>query len=305
MIPKRIFYVWGVNDPKRRDVLACIQTWRTICPDYEIIEINEDSKKYFDFQKELKSNKWFKTVYDQHMWAYVADYIRIKVLYENGGVYLDTDVSVVKPLDKFLKDPAFVGIQDSEADGVNDFVEPAILGAQKGNKVLKTILDFYEEDIWKEPIYTMPQLFRYTFNKLYTVKPYPVRSKQKLIKYKDINVYPEGTFIPFRCRETFDPKCVTKDTYTIHWWGASWYRPEVLQFLEHKHDTPLDQIDTRKVIMKADRYCLPGTDKTLIRVEQYLEHTDTKLLHFITLSKIKNGKVYLFGILPILKVKKK
>ena len=111
MIPKRIFYVWGVNDPKKRDVLACMQSWRQNCPDYEIIEINEKSKKYFDFQKELTNNKWFKTVYERKMWAYVADYVRIKTLYENGGIYLDTDVTVIKKFDKFLNDPAFVGMQ--------------------------------------------------------------------------------------------------------------------------------------------------------------------------------------------------
>lgn len=219
-IPKRIFYVWGVNDPKKRDVLACIQTWRTACPDYEIIEINEDSKKYFDFQKELQTNKWFKAVYDQHMWAYVADYVRIKVLYANGGIYLDTDVSTIKPLDKFLSDPAFVGIQDNATDGKGDYVEPAILGAQQGNKLLKFILDFYSQDIWNLPIYTMPQIFEHAFHALYKTAPYPKKSKQKIIKYPDIHLYPEDVFIPFRFYEKFDPKCIKTGTHTIHWWGG-------------------------------------------------------------------------------------
>ena len=78
MIPKRIFYVWGINDEKKRDVQVCIQTWRQYLPDYEIIEINENSKEYFDFQKELQNNKWFKTVYERKMYAFVADYIRVK-----------------------------------------------------------------------------------------------------------------------------------------------------------------------------------------------------------------------------------
>ena len=202
MIPKRIFYVWGVNDPKKRDVLACMQSWRQVCPDYEIIEINEDSKKYFDFAQELKSNRWFRTVYERQMWAYVADYVRIKTLYENGGIYLDTDVTIVKPLDKFLKDKAFVGIQDSKRDGWQNYVEPAILGACKGNAFLKKILDFYDENskvnIWNVNFYTMPEIFQYYLEETYKPQDYPVKAEQKIIPYKDITIYPERYFIPFR-----------------------------------------------------------------------------------------------------------
>ena len=114
MIPKRIFYVWGAGERKPRDVQVCIQTWRQIMPDYEIIEINENSNQYFDFNENLRTNKFFRTVYENKMWAYVADYIRIKTLYDHGGIYFDTDVSAVRPLDKFLKNRAFVGIQNTE-----------------------------------------------------------------------------------------------------------------------------------------------------------------------------------------------
>lgn len=235
MIPKKIFYVWGVNEPKRKDVLACMQSWRQNCPDYEIVEINEDSKEYFDFRKELQSNRWFRTVYEKKMWAYVADYIRIKVLYENGGIYLDTDVFVVKTFGRFLDDSAFVGMQDNAVDGKRDKVEPAILGAQKHNNLLKCILDVYEEDIWRIPIYTMPDLFDFALKKLYSVQKFKGRNEQDVIEYSDIKVYPERFFIPFRFGEKFSPECVGPETYTIHWWGASWVKPEMLSFLENKH----------------------------------------------------------------------
>lgn len=120
MIPKRIFYVWGIGDKKRRDVKLCIQSWRQVMPDYEIIEINENSKKYFDFQENLRTNKWFRTVYNNKMWAFVSDYIRVKVLHDNGGIYFDTDVSAVRPLDIFLGQPAFVGMQNTS------YTEPAV-----------------------------------------------------------------------------------------------------------------------------------------------------------------------------------
>ena len=95
MIPKRIFYVWGANEPKGKAELMCLFSWFQNLKDFEIIEINDNSTEYFNFQEELKNNKWFKTVYDRKMWAYVADYIRIKTLYDNGGVYFDTDVMAI------------------------------------------------------------------------------------------------------------------------------------------------------------------------------------------------------------------
>ena len=306
MIPKRIFYVWGVNDTKKRDVLACMQSWRQNCPGYEIIEINEASKKYFDFQHELETNLWFKTVYERKMWAYVADYIRIKVLYEHGGVYLDTDVTVVRGFDEFLNDPAFVGMQYSQADGWRDLVEPAILGAQKHNKFLKFVLDIYNEDIWKLPIYTMPELFGYAFDKLYgpQVQHFGKRGNQTIVKYPDIYVYPEGVFIPFRYGETFTPECVTTQTHTIHWWGASWVKPHIFFFLKNKHKIPLAKLNKmRPVPMSVKRYCLPFTKTTIVRTEQYESEQRTVLLHAITLLSINKKWVKLFGILPIMSVK--
>jgi mannosyltransferase OCH1-like enzyme len=307
MIPKRIFYVWGVNDPKKRDVQVCIQTWRQIMPDYEIIELNEDNKKYFDYEKELRENKWFRTVYENKMWAYVADYIRIKVLYEHGGIYFDTDVSAVKPLDKFLKEKCFVGMQYSQADGWKDYVEPAILGAQKGNKFLKFILDIYNDDIWKLPIYNMPDLFSYTFKELYNknLKSFGKRGKQKTIKYEDISVYPEGVFIPFRYGENFTPECVTDKTYTIHWFGGSWVKPEILYFLKNKHILPLKKLTKKNIhYTSIKRYCFPFTKITLVRFEQYETKNRITLFHIIPLLDITNKWVKLFGFLPIMSVKR-
>lgn len=241
-IPKRIFYVWGANEPKRPDVDWCINTWRFTMPDYEIIEINENSTEYFNFQKELSENKWFRTVYDRKMYAYVADYVRIKTLYDNGGIYLDTDVTTIKSFDVFLEEPAFVGLQ-SDKDITNDIVEPAILGAKKGNEFLGQVKDFYSQDIWSLPIYNMPQIFGH-FIKInfgnFVNRP---REEQEIVRYNSLTIYPERYFIPFRYGERFVPKCIKEDTYSIHWFGASWIKPEIIFFLENKHKISLDKID--------------------------------------------------------------
>lgn len=244
-IPKKIFYVWGAEELKSRDVQMCIYSWQKICPDYEIIEINENSKEYFNFEKELKENQWFKTVYKNKLFAYIADYIRIKVLYEHGGIYLDTDVTTLKNFDEFLNAPAFLGIQQDSNSGT-DNLEPAILGAQKGNKILKDILEFYKKDIWKSSIYSMPQIFRLILTDNYGEIYYPTKDEQITIKLSDIYLYPEKYFIPYRFGENFSKECIKSETVTIHWWNASWHKRNIQYFLSNKH-----KVNPGKLIKKC------------------------------------------------------
>jgi len=308
MIPKKIFYVWGAYDDKKRDVLACMQSWRQNCQDYEIVEINENSVEYFDFQKELQQNKWFRTVFEKKMWAYVADYIRVKVLYDNGGIYLDTDVTVIKNFDKFLNDPAFVGIQCS---GRWNYVEPAILGAQRGNKFLHEITEFYNDEIWTQPIYTMPQIFEHYLQRMYNIYRFPPKQKQTLIKTNDIYIYPERIFIPFEFGQKFSPECVEKDTHTIHWFGGSWLKPDIEYFLKNKHK------NTSFISSKIKRYYVIKLFKYIPIICIYTKEKENKgmwnkityirLLYVIPLIKyiknIKGFKIKLFDVISFLRYK--
>lgn len=250
-IPKRIFYVWGANEAKKRDVNLCMLSWHRTMPDYEIIEINEESKEYFDFQKELQTNKYFKMVYDRKMYAFVSDYIRIKVLFEHGGIYLDTDVCTFKSLDKFLDQPAFVGIQGNKSTIDRDWVEPAILGAKKGNPFLKKILDFYENEIMNTPLFIMPEIFEKFLDEVYGVNSYPNKDEQQIIKLQDITLYPERFFIPYRLNQKFNFECIEEDTHTMHLWNGSWDDKNVIWFQRNKHKMPLWKLD---FIIKSRRF---------------------------------------------------
>ncbi len=250
MIPKRIFYVWGANEPLRESVKKYIDSWKRFLPDYEIIQIDEESKEYFDFQKELDSNKWFKTVYDKKMWAYVSDYVRVKTLLDNGGIYLDTDVEVLKSFDDLLSEPAFVGIQNIY------YTEPAILGAQKNNLFLNKVLEFYKEDIWNSELYLIPQIFEKFLAEEKGVSGYPDRQNQKVIHLKNITVFPQGYLVPFNSTEGYDEKFVTDKTYTIHWYDGSWVKPEILYFLHNKCKMTLEEIESTYKLnkLKIDMY---------------------------------------------------
>ncbi len=237
-IPKQIFYVWGANEPLKPDVEKYIATWKKHLPDYKIIQIDESNKTYFDFEKELRENKWFRTVYERKMWAYVADYVRIKVLFEHGGIYFDTDVKILKNFDKFLKEPAFVGMQSEE------YTEPAILGSKPKNPLFQKILEFYNQKIWEEPIYNMPKIFKYFLkDEGINYSNFPEKSKQKIIKLKNITIYPERFFIPYRDNEQFSENCIEDDTHSIHLWNGSWVKPQILYFLDNKHKMSIEEID--------------------------------------------------------------
>ena len=131
MIPKVIHYCWFGNNPKNKDVEKCMASWKKFCPDYEIIEWNESN---FD----INCIPFVKQAYDAKKWAFVTDYARLKIIYENGGIYLDTDVELLKPLDDLLKLDAYVGLQSAE------YINTGLgFGAEKENEMIYEMMIDY------------------------------------------------------------------------------------------------------------------------------------------------------------------
>ncbi len=95
MIPKKIHYVWIGDKQKPKFVLDCINTWKEFLSDYEIIEWNNESIKKI-------SNNYMSEAILNKKWAFASDYIRLYALYNEGGIYLDTDVEITRSLDQFL-----------------------------------------------------------------------------------------------------------------------------------------------------------------------------------------------------------
>ena len=129
MIPKIINYCWFGRNPKPEVVLHCIESWKKYCPDYQIVEWNEEN---FDFS----NCKYAVDAYKAKKWAFVSDYARIKILLEHGGLYFDTDVEIVKNLDDLLKEEVFIGFElglDKEY-GVNT---GSMMGAVVGARFLQ------------------------------------------------------------------------------------------------------------------------------------------------------------------------
>lgn len=108
MIPKKIHYCWFGGKKKPRKVLRCIKSWKKYCPDYEIVEWNEDN---FD----ININGYTRMCFSERKWAYLSDYARLYVVANEGGIYFDTDVELVHSFDDLLNYNGFYGFEDSES----------------------------------------------------------------------------------------------------------------------------------------------------------------------------------------------
>ena len=104
MIPKIIHYCWFGGNPLPKSAIECIESWKQFFPDYEIKEWNETN---FD----IHLNRYTEEAYQQKKWAFVSDVARLWALVHEGGIYMDTDVEVVRPLDDLLKNKAFIGFE--------------------------------------------------------------------------------------------------------------------------------------------------------------------------------------------------
>ena len=130
MIPKTIHYCWFGHGEMSKKTLKYIDSWKRHLPGYEIKEWNENT---FD----INSNLFVQEAYHCKKYAFVSDYVRLYALYNEGGIYLDTDVELLKSFDKFLNNPAFIGFES------NKWVASAIIGAEKNNSLIKELLDYY------------------------------------------------------------------------------------------------------------------------------------------------------------------
>lgn len=209
MIDKRIHYCWFGGKDLPNEAKECLNSWRKYCSDYEIIEWNETNI-------DLTENDYIREAYEEKKWAFITDYVRLKVLYENGGIYMDTDVEVLKPLDEFLMHEAFSGFEDI------DCVHTGIMACEKGNPVIKELLDYY-----KDKHFIMPDgTYDMTTNVVTITKYFKNKGLLMNNTFQCIDgfcFYPKDYFCP-KNHVTGKIVC-TNNTYTIHHFSGSWHTP--------------------------------------------------------------------------------
>ena len=214
MIPKIIHYCWFGGNPLPDSVLKCIESWKKHCPDYEIKQWNEEN---YDYKKQAYTLE----AYEAKKWAFVSDYARLDIIYNNGGIYLDTDVELIRSLDSLLENNCFLGIEQP-----SHLINTGIgFGAEKENSAVKEMLDEYSGAHFKlaEGIYD-------------TTVPCPAKNTAPFYKYgfnleieKPVNlggamVFPPEYFCPFERK--INELTITENTYSIHHYDSSWVSDE-------------------------------------------------------------------------------
>ena len=206
-IPKVIHYCWFGKGKMPKLAKKCIKSWKKYCPDYEIICHTEDN---FD----LTQNRYLNEAYKAGKWAFVSDYARLKIIYENGGIYLDTDVELIKPIDDLVRLKGFMGFDEKGivATGLG-------FGAEKGNKIVSEFLKDYDDIPFILP------------DGSFDLTPCPDRNTEALKRLgMDIEnknqTFMDVTFLPdeYLCPMDYytGKKTITDKTYSIHHYSASW-----------------------------------------------------------------------------------
>lgn len=214
MIPKIIHYCWYGGRPLPKLAKQCIASWKKFCPDYEIKEWNENNSPLHLFpfaEQAIKAGKW----------AFVSDVIRLYILQTEGGIYMDTDVELTKPLDNFLHHPAFTGYERD-----SNMLQTAIFGARKNNQWITNWLKIYQDKEFNANKNIMASLVNNRMiSSWMTNNGYILDGCHR--KYEDVVIYPKDFFCPMSYGSHFIEK--TPNTVCIHYYTFSWSEPETIK----------------------------------------------------------------------------
>jgi lipopolysaccharide biosynthesis glycosyltransferase len=200
-IPKRIHYCWFGGKPKPELIVNCLNSWKEHMPDYDIIEWNEtnfDVNKHGEYARKAASEK---------KWAFVTDYVRLWALHHYGGVYMDGDVQVFKPLDRFLVHRAFTGHETPE------LLVTATMGAEAEHPWITTLLNYYSNVTFNSTPNTQ------SITKI--SRPFIEKQDMGFTYLKEgVVIYPVKTFCSYDHRNL--KPILTNESYTIHLFAGTW-----------------------------------------------------------------------------------
>lgn len=251
-IPKVIHYCWFGGGKKPELIKDCILTWKKYLPEYKIVQWNENNFKVEEFDFVYKA-------FNDRKWAFVSDYTRLWILYNYGGIYLDTDMEILKPLDDLLENFSFGGLED-------DQIGFGIWGCRKGDKFIGEVLNYYNNlnyDDYKNnlkdlaiPIHltkvakkngykddvnliSNDSMDSIAVEDLKEIEGYEeihhskdISDEEGVEKFHDkkieyflgnVAIYPKEYFYPKR--HAWQEPIITENTYTIHHYEGAWRKP--------------------------------------------------------------------------------
>lgn len=205
MIPKIIHYCWFGYGEKSSIIKKCLKSWEKKCPDYEIVEWNENNFN-------INRNRFCREAYLEKKWAFVSDYARLWILYNYGGIYFDTDIEVLKKMDPLLECKAFTGFESEK------FLQTGVIACQKYDYMIGLMLEKYESKTLYDEfgnINMEPNVIEFT--KLFKKHGLVINNQyQKIEKW---SVYPSTYFTPI---DPHGNRNKTKHSYTDHHFTSTW-----------------------------------------------------------------------------------
>ena len=209
MIPKKIHYCWFGRGEKPELAKKCIASWKKFCPDYEIIEWNEDN---FD----LNCNDYVRYCYTNKKWAFLSDFVRLVVVNEQGGLYFDTDVELVRSPDELLQYDAFYGFESDTAVNTGQG-----FGSAAKHPVMESMLRQYlalqPDDQGQFPVTPCPKL------NTDALLPFGLELNGKRQNVAGAEILPADFTNPYD--DATGRLNKTANTISIHWYSKSWLSP--------------------------------------------------------------------------------
>lgn len=225
IIPKVIHYCWFGGNPLPKEALDCIASWKKFLPDYEIKEWNESN---FD----VNCCPYVKGAYEQKKYAFVSDYARFQVLYDEGGIYFDVDVEVIRNMDHIIEKGSFMGFEKSLAThgenstGVLGVAAGLGIGSVAKQPFFQEVLNFYrEKDSFNMNDGTVVTYITELFAK------HGLKNEHRIQQVAGFTIYPADYFCPMDFTTGLIE--LTENTVSIHHYSCSWIDKTLLFYRLH------------------------------------------------------------------------
>ena len=220
-IPKIIHYCWFGGKELPDSVKKYIKTWREKCPDYQIVEWNESNSSFSDCLYAVEA-------YEAKQWAFVSDYVRFCAVYEMGGIYLDTDIEVLRNFDDLLNNGAVFGF------GNDNSLTVPIFAAEKGHVSLKEIIDFYKtrKFVMQDGSFDTVAIEKSVEHVLSSNYGLKLNGERQLLQ-KEICILPKEYFF---ARDYMTGKITSyPELYIIHYGDGTWLDDDSREILKYQH----------------------------------------------------------------------
>ncbi|WP_282597101.1 glycosyltransferase [Rufibacter aurantiacus] len=221
MIPKTIHYCWFGNTQMPAEYKGYVEEWKAFHPSWNIKLWNEDN--FHD------DSIYFKNAYANGNWANVSNYVRLKVLLEHGGIYLDTDIKVVKEFDDLLAYNCFLGFETGSTSASDFWVNNAVIGACPNHSFVFKCLEKFNTvfDGLEKANESSPQLVTKIL-----IEDYGLKSYGRQVLRDEIQLLESSFFYPIpwnHVKATLNYlEYITSDTYAVHMWGRTWFTKDML-----------------------------------------------------------------------------